>query len=1156
MSELSPGGQSDERQRLVLLKRLDSGGTAEWWLGWHRQWNMYVLIIKTDEDSFSASFRARLRKWMELPLHPNLVPCFAAIESSGTAIILPHESGQLLDHWMVEDHELPERLELAARICDALLHLHQHGLTHGSLVTRHCLVQAAGPILTGMENEPLENDPQTDVTALAGLLPGLLQTSEGQTPELAAWLGTLPDMGAVNLGDIRGKLAQLFQEQSGEPLPETQNPELIAALSKNVHALVLHERKKIGPAISALGDAQKAMPNDPETIYNRALMEWRRGMITDVEALERIHRIRNYSPSDWRVSTLYAMALLETRNAIEAEKLLENVCLDEQVDFTPWMARADAQAGAGHYGEALLSYQEAIHRNAPATIIKRRAASTLYLAGESEKAQAIWPEETALALQQSAFQGACQPYDLEGHAGPVGAVAIDPGGRFGVSVGSESGSELKLWNFQTGKTVFTAEAGNSHYAAVSIGEDGKHFLTGRVDGPIRLWNIDQQKKIQRFTHEGEEIINVALITEKNRAITASKDGQIRSWYLPNASQTGEVLVPQGITHFEVSYNGLKGLSCSGDEWHQWDFRNWSRGALPGGREITAVALSPDGRTAARVHASPVVEIWDLEVPKKIGELNGHTGPVISITYGGNTHTCVTASEDGTLRLWHIPTSRCLMTRRDIPGVPIALDQQCHFCMRAGPDASVRIWDLGTPWYATPLSIRSLHERAKTSTRRPSLERAAKAASNLLEKNRWGEAAKAVREARKSKEGSRNHDLIRLWHQTGLGGIRRTLKGGWKVRSFRHPEPVTSAVLSPNSNEIMTGDSKGALRLWDVDSGEVIRTYSGHSSIVNCIAWHPRQPLAVTGSGLFRGSDCSARIWDVSTGRSHHHLDFQQGIAAVAFSPGGRWVLAGGREVLRESALQLFDVETGNVLRSFEHVEPVSSVCFHPAGLYCVGGSEDTTFVVWEVSTGKALKICVGHEELVAAVSFSPSGRVIASGSLDGTIRIWNVRSWETIKTIEVGKGVTSLAFTPDGRFVITALLDSSIRILELQTGNILHDLKGHEGEVQKVCFSRDGSRAVSASMDGTAAVWELDWDYSFPDSSTDPGPALNALLQCFIYVHSPVDTNTLRPKASPQFSQEDFDAFLHHLQHCGLGWVPAETVRTELAKLNAGGKGM
>ncbi|MDP6113243.1 MAG: hypothetical protein QGG53_15380, partial [Planctomycetota bacterium] len=62
--------------------------------------------------------------------------------------------------------------------------------------------------------------------------------------------------------------------------------------------------------------------------------------------------------------------------------------------------------------------------------------------------------------------------------------------------------------------------------------------------------------------------------------------------------------------------------------------------------------------------------------------------------------------------------------------------------------------------------------------------------------------------------------------------------------------------------------------------------------------------------------------------------------------------------------------------------------------------------------------------------------------------------------------------------------------------------------------------------------------------------------QCFIYVHSPVDTNTLRPKASPQFSQEDFDAFLHHLQHCGLGWVPAETVRTELAKLNAGGKGM
>jgi hypothetical protein len=294
-SELSPGagGQTDDAwKRIVLLKRLDSRGTAEWWLGWHRLWNMYVCIIKTDEDTFSASLGARLQEWMELPLHPNLLPCFAALETSdGTAIILPHESGQLLDNWMVEDHELPERLELAVRICDALLHLHKNGLTHGSLNTRHCLVQETGPILTGIENEPPENDPQSDITAMAELLPGLLQTSEGHAPDLAAWLETLPNMTAGDLGNIRDKLAQLFQGQAGEPLPEFLNPELLAALSKNVHALTLYERKEIGPAISALGDAQKAMPDDPETIYNRSLMEWRSGMITDVEALERIHRI-------------------------------------------------------------------------------------------------------------------------------------------------------------------------------------------------------------------------------------------------------------------------------------------------------------------------------------------------------------------------------------------------------------------------------------------------------------------------------------------------------------------------------------------------------------------------------------------------------------------------------------------------------------------------------------------------------------------------------------------------------------------------------------------------------------------------------------------------------------------------------------------------
>ncbi|MDA1139543.1 MAG: WD40 repeat domain-containing protein [Planctomycetota bacterium] len=819
------------------------------------------------------------------------------------------------------------------------------------------------------------------------------------------------------------------------------------------------------------------------------------------------------------------------------------------------MARADAQAGAGHYGDALHSYQEAIHRNAPAAVIKRRAASALYLAGENDKAQAIWPGETSLALLRSAFHGACQPYKFEGHAGAVGAVAIDPAGRFGVSVGSEFGSELKLWNFLTGKPVFKADAGNSHYAAVSFGEDGKHFLTGRVDGPIRLWSIEQQKKIQRFTHEGDELIHVALIFETNRAITASRDGQIRSWYLPNASQTGEMKIAQGFTHFKVSSNGLKGLSCSGHEWHQWDFRNWSKGTLPGGREITAVALAPDGLTAAVAHVGPVVEIWDLRVPEKIGELHGHTGQVISIAYGGNTHNCVTVSEDGTIRLWHLPTSRCLMTREDAPGVPIALDLECRFCLRAGPDSTVRLWDLGTPYYATPFSFHSLHEQVKASTRQPPIEKAAQAASKLLKQNKWGEAARVVSQARKTNEGARNPHLVRLWHQSGLGGIRRSLTGGWQVRSFRHPVPVTSAVLSPDHNQILTGDSAGALRLWDVDSGEVIRTFTGHTSMVNCIAWHPERASVATGSGLFRGADCSARVWDISSGETIHHLEFQQGIAAITFSPGGRWVLAGGREVLREAALQLFDAETGNVLRNFEHIEPVSSVCFHPAGLYCAGGSEDTTFVIWDISKGRALKICVGHEELVAALSFSPSGRLLVSGSLDGTIRIWNVKTWETIKTIEVGEGVTSLAFTPDGRFVITALLDSSIRILDLQSGQILHELKGHEGEVKSVCFSQDGSRAVSASMDGTAAVWELDWDYTFPDPSTDPGPTLGALLQCFIYLHSPVDPNTLRPNGPPQYSDAGLETLLQHLQHCGLGWLPTKTVKAELAKLSAAGKG-
>ncbi|MDW8366915.1 MAG: hypothetical protein RMK49_13810 [Abditibacteriales bacterium] len=69
---------------------------------------------------------------------------------------------------------------------------------------------------------------------------------------------------------------------------------------------------------------------------------------------------------------------------------------------------------------------------------------------------------------------------------------------------------------------------------------------------------------------------------------------------------------------------------------------------------------------------------------------------------------------------------------------------------------------------------------------------------------------------------------------------------------------------------------------------------------------------------------------------------------------------------------------------------MTSVAFSPDGRHLASGSWDKTVLLWEVSSGRAVRRMEGHTSSVESVAFSPDGRHLASGSWDGTIRIWRV----------------------------------------------------------------------------------------------------------------------------------------------------------------------
>ena len=131
--------------------------------------------------------------------------------------------------------------------------------------------------------------------------------------------------------------------------------------------------------------------------------------------------------------------------------------------------------------------------------------------------------------------------------------------------------------------------------------------------------------------------------------------------------------------------------------------------------------------------------------------------------------------------------------------------------------------------------------------------------------------------------------------------------------------------------------------------------------------------------------------------------------------------------------------------------------------------------VWDVVTGRLLHDLDGGTEKVFGVAFDPDGRRLAAVGSNGQLRLWDAATGRKLWSAVVGGIGFSVAFSADGKLVAADAgvrnnaEGASVKIFDAETGLEKRTLSGLVGSVNRMVFSPDDSRIVTA--DDRLRVW-------------------------------------------------------------------------------------
>jgi len=156
----------------------------------------------------------------------------------------------------------------------------------------------------------------------------------------------------------------------------------------------------------------------------------------------------------------------------------------------------------------------------------------------------------------------------------------------------------------------------------------------------------------------------------------------------------------------------------------------------------------------------------------------------------------------------------------------------------------------------------------------------------------------------------------------------------------------------DGKRLINSGSRG-IRIWDVKSGIIKDSISGHTFTVNKVNLSKDNKFIASA-----GDDGRIILWDFKTGWPLKVISGKSKyLQSVIFTQDGNSIISCSNG---DTLIRVWDIMSGDEIKSFKgHDAAVSSLALNRDGDKLVSGSYDFTIKIWDVSTGKLLRNIFG-----------------------------------------------------------------------------------------------------------------------------------------------------------------------------------------------------